>query len=81
MDPRRNKIAGPAARLGLTPEAYLAKIDAGLKWCWRCREWHPIGDFPFDRSKSDQRFPVCKTQTNRLANARARARGVPPRRP
>jgi 5-methylcytosine-specific restriction endonuclease McrA len=48
-----------AARAGLTPDAYRARIDAGEKWCWRCAAWHPTDAFGLDRSRDDGRAAQC----------------------
>lgn len=81
MTPERSlaRIAGPAARLKMTPEEYLAKKAAGMKWCWKCQAWQPIDDFHFSSSSPDGRHAVCKVKTLEAATQRMRARGVPAR--
>ena len=32
-------------RLGITAEEYRARQAAGLKWCSRCKAWHPVEAF------------------------------------
>jgi hypothetical protein len=51
------KIA--ASRRCLSLEEYRAKIDAGLKWCTGCKEWHPVEQFNADRSRGDSRAVRC----------------------
>ena len=53
-----SKIA--AHRLGMTPEAYLARIHSGEKWCYQCRLWKSVAEFSADKSRGDKRKAVCK---------------------
>lgn len=48
-----------AARIGVTEEAYRARLAAGDKWCGGCRAWHPREAFGIDRSRSDGLSAVC----------------------
>src|SRR4051794_2814847 len=43
-----------AKRLGLSVEEYTAKLEAGFKWCMRCRFWKPLGEFGVDNSRGDR---------------------------
>lgn len=58
-----------ARRIGLTLEAYRAKVASGLKWCTGCKEWHPRSEFVRDRSRGDGLRAHC------LKRDRARPRG------
>jgi 5-methylcytosine-specific restriction endonuclease McrA len=51
------KIA--AKRLGLRLEEYTTKLEAGLKWCIRCRSWKPLGEFGTDNSRGDTKASRC----------------------
>jgi hypothetical protein len=55
-------------RLGLTVAEYTARIESGLLHCYRCRAWHPLGEFAVDRSRSSGRSGSCR------ASKRAHAR-------
>lgn len=49
-----------AGRLGLSAEAYLAKVAGGEKWCGRCRSWHPRAAFGLDRARRDGLAAECR---------------------
>ena len=51
------KIA--AHRVGLSLDAYRAKVVAGLKWCSPCRDWHQRTEFVRDRSRGDGLSARC----------------------
>jgi 5-methylcytosine-specific restriction endonuclease McrA len=48
-----------AKRLGLTLAEYEAKVAAALKWCGRCREWHPTAAFGADLTRGDRLASRC----------------------
>lgn len=58
------KIA--AKRLGITREEYLVKINAGLKWCSGCKEWHKHTEFGRDSSRSDGLSSTCFSHRKKL---------------
>ncbi len=68
-----------ATRLGLSLAEYEEHLDAGLLWCWRCREWHPAAEFATDRNRGRGRAAACRRTQNAAARhtytPRARARG------
>lgn len=64
---RAGAIRVAAARLGLTEADYRARIDAGLKWCRTCREWHPCDAFGADRSRGDGLASRCRASFKRNA--------------
>lgn len=49
-----------AAKLGISLDDLLLKMAAGEKWCWKCREWKPIGQFNADRTRYDGRSSTCQ---------------------
>ena len=51
------KIA--AGRVGLSLEAYEAKVAAGLKWCTACKAWHSRKAFVRDRTRGDGLKATC----------------------
>lgn len=59
-----------ARRTGLAVDAYLARRDAGDKFCWRCRAWHPRGAFGRDRARGDRLSSSCRTARNGAARRR-----------
>lgn len=75
------KIA--AARVGMTLAEYMARLDAGEKWCTGCKAWHPRAVFVVDRSRGDGLRARClaadrgRTQPNRKRDPlRERARSL-----
>lgn len=42
---RASVVRGAAKKIGCTPEEYLEKRDAGLRWCGWHREWHEKAAF------------------------------------
>ena len=59
-----------ARRTGeLSVEAYLARRDAGEKWCRGCRAWHGRSAFGADRSRTDGLASVCREAKNRRERA------------
>src|SRR6185369_549903 len=51
------KIAAKKTNTPL-PE-YLAKRTAGEKWCYYCRDWHPISSFGKNKRKADGLDASC----------------------
>lgn len=62
-----------ARRLDLSLEAYLARVDAGEKWCGGCREWHSRSAFGVDAARSDGLMARC-LDSRVTASARPGAR-------
>jgi 5-methylcytosine-specific restriction endonuclease McrA len=56
------KIA--ARRLGVTPEEYQAKREAGFKWCVKCETWKPFAGFCADKSRGDGLASACRDCRN-----------------
>ncbi len=52
------KIA--ARRIGVEVAEYLARREAGEKWCFGCRDWHSVTAFSVDRSRSDGLNGQCR---------------------
>lgn len=48
-----------AKRLHLPLADYVAMVDAGLKYCWRCRSWKVRPAFGIDRSRGDGLAACC----------------------
>ena len=48
-----------AKKLGITVEAYLARENAGEKWCFKCKKWHLIKRFGADRTRGDGLSSTC----------------------
>lgn len=49
-----------ATKIGVTAEEYLRRRDAGERWCWACREWHPLAAFGSNASTSDGMQKHCR---------------------
>jgi hypothetical protein len=60
-----------AARRTGAPDvhAYLARRDAGEKWCRGCRAWHARTAFGVDRSRGDGLAPLCRDAKNQRERA------------
>lgn len=58
-----------AIRTGLSFEEYTKKIDQGLKYCWKCQEWHEISEFNADNSKSDGLQAICRNAAHAKSKA------------
>lgn len=65
MGSRSGSLAVAAGRVGLTVDEYEAHVDAGEKWCSRCKAWHPLDAFGRDASRGDGRAPSCRESKNR----------------
>lgn len=48
-----------AAKIGVSPEEYLALRRAGLKHCGRCRSWRALLEFISDKSRYDGLASTC----------------------
>lgn len=59
MGSRQGTIKAAAARLGISLEEYLTKLDAGLKWCTKCKGWKQITEFAKDKSRGDGLKASC----------------------
>lgn len=53
------KIA--AKRIGVEFEDYLAKVEAGEKWCHVGKHWQPVNNFHTDKSRGDGLAAICRT--------------------
>lgn len=49
-----------ARRLGLTIEAYRARVSSGSAWCTGCKTWHELESFGSDKSRPDGRAATCR---------------------
>lgn len=68
------------ARLaGVTPEEYARRVDAGRKFCWRCKRWHRVEAFGLDASRGDGRDPSCQRSRRAYAKATYRPTTKPAR--
>ena len=62
-----------AARIGVTVDAYEARLRVGEKWCGGCKAWHSRDWFGEDTSRGDGLASQCK----RSKNARGRSKYQP----
>lgn len=60
MGNRAGALKVAAHRLGMTTVAYLSRVQSGEKWCHKCGQWKPAGEFWADRTRGDGRKAVCK---------------------
>lgn len=70
-----------AQRVGLHEREYLGRVDAGERWCWRCRAWHPVAAFARDRARPDGLTRDCRESRNRVARDVYKRRVLVHRRP
>ncbi|HLO51487.1 MAG TPA: hypothetical protein VK211_23945 [Kamptonema sp.] len=66
MNQTKSGIASAASQIGISVEEYLSKIEAGLKWCCKCKSWQPIDCFHSDKSRFDKKKPICKNCTKAI---------------
>ena len=58
--PRKEWTYGMAAKkLGITEQAYRARICAGEKWCTNCKTWHKREAFGLDKARRDKLTQSC----------------------
>ena len=72
-DPAKvRRLAGVVWRVGCTPDEWLAKVRAGLKWCHACGGWHRVEEFYADAKQPDGLGAKCRASTlKKLAAKRA----------
>lgn len=54
-----------AKRIGMSVEEYQSLQDRGMKYCYACKDWHPIADFGVDLSRGDRLTAICKAAKSR----------------
>lgn len=64
-------------RAGVSLDEYDRLLDAGQKWCGRCRTFHPRAEFGADRSRGDGLAPACRTSKNSHGRAEYQPRPRP----
>ena len=71
-----------AARVGLGANEYLDRVNKGLRYCFRCRDWHEATDFGKDASRVGGLARSCRRSRNAAARQQRqpRPRPVPGRR-
>ena len=55
-----------AKRIGVTLTEYMARLDAGEKWCTDCKAWHDRDLFPTDKSRGDGLAASCRGRAIRI---------------
>lgn len=58
---RLGAFKAAAAKLGITLDDYIGRVEAGQKCCLDCRTWKPRGDFGVDTSRWDATAAKCKS--------------------
>lgn len=76
MGSRLGVLKGTVMRLGLSMEDYLALLENGHKYCWKCRTWKPLASFNIDRSRPDGHKAICRC-CSRVAKRRSFLPGPP----
>jgi len=70
IDGRRlGAIKTAAKKAGVSLDEYIAKVAAGLKYCWPCNSWHDKSVFNIDRSRGDGLAAICKAQQSKRSKA------------
>lgn len=64
-----------ARRIGIPFSVYSSMLEAGQKWCTRCKMWHPRSSFSIDRSRGDGLKAACRpAPRTKLTKAERRTR-------
>jgi hypothetical protein len=53
-----------ASRFGMNLEEYLCRINSGLNWCWKCKNWKQRDEFYPDKTRHDGMARKCISCTN-----------------
>lgn len=61
MGHREGSLKTAAKRTGHTLEEYLTGLEAGLKWCHKCRSWKDRTEFAKDISRGDGLKSICRS--------------------
>jgi hypothetical protein len=61
MGTYRGALAVAAKKAGVTRAEWLRRVDIGLKWCYRCKEWHSRTEFGMDRKRADGIAAACRS--------------------
>jgi hypothetical protein len=61
----RGVLKTAARRIGVDPDEYMRRIEAGEKWCCGCKTWHPASAFPWDESRGSGLASSCREHRNR----------------
>lgn len=59
-----NTLRRMASRAGLSTTEYRERLNRGLRYCWRCQDWHPCSDFGKDASRWDGLRRSCRRSIN-----------------
>lgn len=73
---REGAIKVCASKAGLSVANYLVKVAGGFKWCYACKEWHPVAAFGVDSTRFDGLTALCIEQRN--SKQRQRYEPIPP---
>jgi len=68
-----------AARAGVDVGEYLARLERGQLWCYRCQDWHRAEAFPVDGRRHSGRAGSCSQAIRAAARDMLAERGqLPP---
>jgi hypothetical protein len=67
MDNQERALRAAATKAGLGINEYVGRLDAGLKYCWRCQDWHPGSAFARDANRGDGLRAACRDSINAAA--------------
>lgn len=68
-----------AAAIGCSVGEYIARLQAGEKWCTGCKAWHPTAVFASDASRPDGFTAACRESRNASGRGRYTPRARPAR--
>lgn len=60
MQTRAGAIKIAAQRVGISEKNYRERIAIGQKWCFGCRDWHPLERFTVDKTRGDGLKAKCR---------------------
>jgi hypothetical protein len=49
---------------GIPLPVFIERISQGLKWCYKCEDFHPVDEFGNDSSRYDGLTPLCSKSRN-----------------
>lgn len=56
-----------AARVGLGVNEYIDRLNKGLRYCYRCQDWHKADEFGKDAGRPDGLARSCRRSKNAAA--------------
>lgn len=67
MGSAEGALKAAATRTGLGVNEYTDRLNKGLLYCWRCKDWHDAEEFGKDSSRTSGRTSSCRNSKNAAA--------------